>query len=497
MIANRAENRILSLESYDKNPNIFKKMLYFYGHMPREKLRHHQLEKLRALVNYHYLNNSIYREMCEQENLIPADIKSLDDLQKLPIVERDFLSKYSFSKDENGFLSLPISQLATFLSSSGSTGKSKRIPIARSALPSIFQNIATGFLIAGIKSFDEGLNKGVLPIFPHGPWPSSFFAQNACELISFAPKADSHMPFRWHMDMLLELPIQAIVTSPSIIFAFSNFLEDNKVDLPSLKLERILLAGEYFSESFREHIESKFATKVRDVYGCGETQMIGVESDALFEQFKGCLYHLADMSIIEVVKPGTNEILPSGEKGEMLITVFNRYEWPVIRYRVGDLVEYFSESNILCKEYQFPIMSRIKGRSDDMLVYGNVNIYPELLFNALRDFNIAQKIINFPRLNNDRFQFIIADQIESGMYANANLIVEIEENIDIGQISEQYLHQAKEKLLKYIFKHSNELYDAVTVSKHIPPPNITFVNKEMLSIKESKLCRMIDKRIKR
>ncbi len=449
---------------------------------PIDDIKERQLEKLQQSVQFHFNNNPTYKQMCDEKSVKPDDIQTLDDISKLPIIERDFLKKYSFSQGEGGFLSVPQSELVTYLNSSGSTGKSKRIPIARSAQDSIFQISAEGLWLGGVRGYNKPNGGLLMPIFPHGPWPSSFFVQNGSELIDFSIKAEMSMPYEWHKNNILELKPKYIITSPSFISALLKEI-GNDIDFEELNLDRILIGGEYFNESFRKEIEAKTNTKVIDLYGCAETQVASVECDSLHGS--GWMHYMAHHDIIEVVEPGTDHVLPLGEEGEMVISVLNREAWPVLRYRMGDIIALHPEEDYECScGSHLPRMSRIRGRADDMLVYGNANIYPEMIFNAVG---------KVPEVSSDKFKFqIIPDDSDLSSYY-AKLIVE---QNDGQKLTSEKKNELERKVLSELLAESNELTHAVTKGKQVKEPIIDIVEIGTLYKQEGKLKRMEDLRYK-
>lgn len=447
---------------------------------PLAKIKAIQLEQLQKAVSFHFENNPTYQKMCNERKVTPEDIKTLKDIELLPIIERDFLKTHSFKHELGGFLSVQQSELVTYLNSSGSTGKSKRIPIARSAQDSIFRVCAEGMWLGGVQGYNKENGGLLMPIFPHGPWPSSFFVQNGAELIDFSIKAEMSMPYDWHKMNIKELQPKYIITSPSFISALLKEIGDD-IDFETLNLDRILIGGEYFNESFRNEIEEKTHTKVIDLYGCAETQVASVECDDLHGS--GWMHYMAHNDIIEVVEPGTNNVLPLGEEGEMIISVLNRDAWPVIRYRMGDIIALHPEEDYECScGSHLPRMSRIRGRADDMLVYGNANIYPEMIFNAVG------KVSD---VSSDKFKFqIISNQNDHGNYF-AKLVVEQSNNVNLPKSKIKLLEQT---ILQNLLNESNELEHAVTKGKQIEAPIIEIVKVGKLYKQEGKLRRMEDLR---
>lgn len=339
--------------------------LAFYAHMSVEERYSHQLRQLQTSMRHHYNGNATYRQLCHDRGVSPDDIQTLEEIQHLPIVERDFLKKYSFCQGEGGALSVPFSDLTTYLNIPGSKARSEIIPVAESDMDSIFENVALALWMSGIRGYATSPCGTILPIFPQGSWASTFYSQNGCEIIGFSPRVDQKFPYELHLQNLKDFRPKYIHTSPSFISAFANYLE-GQLDFFELQLDRIVLAADFFSENFREEIEERFGARVLDLYGCAETQVVSIETDDLYERYRGLMYHLAHMSIIEVVEPGTENLLPLGEKGEMVITVFNQRAWPLVRYRTGELITLCPyESPLPGCEYTFPLMSRIRSHVDE------------------------------------------------------------------------------------------------------------------------------------
>lgn len=459
-----------------------------FGHLEPDALARHQLAAMRVAVAHHYRHNSTYRSMCAARHVTPNDLQTLEDLRRFPIVERDYLARYAFHQGEGGALSVPVSDLASFLNSSGSTGRSKRIPLAESELPSIAETCAMALWVAGVHGHHAPGGGTILPIFPHGPWPGALFLQSGSEIIGFAPKADMGLPFEWHRRNLEELAPRSLVTTPSFITALERHLREHGA--PSrYGLTRILLGGEYFSEGFRAEVERRFGCRVLDIYGCGETQIVTTEADDLYERRRGWMYHLAHMSYLEVVEPGTESPVPPGATGEMVITVFNRRAFPMVRYRMGDLISLAPpELHGGDLTWRFPLVSRIQGRADDMLKYGNVMLFPETFFQALARYAAAPPV----PLSFDKFRFELSSA-DDPLGVRASLQVELAEG-RASALPEEVRERAAKALLASITAQSDELYHALYIGRQVPPPSIELLDAGALYVKEQKLRRMVDRR---
>jgi phenylacetate-CoA ligase len=466
-----------------------------YGQMAPSDLRSYQFLQLKQLVAFHFTNNSTYRSMCETSRVSPSDLQSLADIRRLPIIERDFLKTFGFHHGDGGALSIRPSELTTFLTSSGSTGTPKRIPIAPASSSSIWQTTAMALWIAGIRGHEEQGGGPIMPMWPHGPFPSGFFQQNGCEIIGFSARSDIGMPLEWHLRTLVDIGAKYITTSPSFLSAFGDYAS-GRVDLPSLKLKRIVLLGEYFGEDYRRAMERRFGTTIRDAYGSGEIGNVAAEGDALHTYLPGHLYHLAHKSIIEVVKVGTDEPVPVGDPGEMLITVFDRIEWPVLRYRMGDVISQRSEDGTIEQlEHRFPIISRIRGRADDMLIYGGVNLYQETIFRALAAYNDSP--ICPLRVSYDKFVFSISQTEQFRPSAKLAVEVATRSHAEKRELDGRVVRAAQEGILAVLLRQSDELLHATTIAGTVLTPVIEVHEAGALYNKESKLRRMVDNRLRK
>ncbi len=453
-----------------------------------EAQRARQLSALRECVAHHYARNPTWRAMCEARGARPEQLRSLDDLRRFPVVERDFLSKHSMRHGEGGALSVPMSELTTFFNSSGSTGAPKRIPIAEVELQSIAETSAMGLWITGLRGHGADGGGTLMPIFPHGPWPGAHFVQNGCEIIGFSPRATMGMPFEWHRRTIEELAVKSVVTTPSFLSALERELRAHR-DPASLGLDRIVLGGEYFGEGFRSEMQRRFQCKVLDIYGCGETQVVLVESDELRERRPGWMHHLSHMSIIEIVEPGTETPVARGATGEMIITVLNRRAWPVVRYRVGDLLaadpEPERDRESSCK---FPRFTRIQGRADDMMKYGNVMLFPATFFQALAHVDRAHDGVS---VSLDKFRFEVFEDQDAN--SRAKLTVELAEG-KVDGCSNAAIARARDEILRALTAQSDELHHAIHVGRQVPPPEVVLVDARALYQQEQKLRRMVDHR---
>ncbi len=389
--------------------------------LSREEIHRLQTEKLRALVKHSYDGCAAYRKLMDSAGVKPSDIRSVDDIQKLPIVEK----KHILDNAPWGFVSKPKDKIARFIESSGSTGKPKFVAISKAEKQRLFELAARSFYLSGVRG--DGI---IFPMLPHGPWASAFFVQNGLELIGPTIPAEMSLPLDWHISRIQAYRPKYLITSPS--FASKLYEEgQDRIDFPSLGLNRMVLGAEGIGKTQRKRFEELFGTTVLQGYGCTE---IGVPAAECEE--KSGLHWFADEYIIEAVDPETKEPVAPGEIGEMLITALFKDSMPMIRYAMRDLI-YLKDEKCSCG-CNMPLMSYILGRSDDMMTLGAANVYPHQIMDA---------VASVPQLT-DKFQFIVGKR---GLRDHARLKVELRRGEKDTGIAETILGTLKSQISELFF----------------------------------------------
>ncbi len=342
-----------------------------YSTISLEELREWQLHQIQVLVRHHYDNNEIYRKMLEGKWVHPHDIKSLDDLIKLPIVEPHHIQDF-----DRGFYTKP-EEIGTFLHTSGSTGKQKIIPVhSGEETQRIFENSALGFYIVGMRE-----PKRIHCTFPFGPWPSAFFCANGAELIGPTIKADMSRPIEWHIEVLDRLHPAYVMASPSYISVFAQQLMKKGRDPSKFGFEVIMIGGEPSPDPFRMQLEEIFRAPVMDLYGCAEISPASMECPELKNSGR---HHILPEVFMEVRDMNDkSRMLQYGERGEMIVTPLFKTSMPVIRYNMRDIVTLRPLDSTCSCGLNLPMMSRVQGRTDDMFKYGGAEVYPEVVHAAL------------------------------------------------------------------------------------------------------------------
>ncbi|MFA0813036.1 phenylacetate--CoA ligase family protein [Microbulbifer epialgicus] len=441
-----------------------------YKYLSNNYIKRLQLYKLKRCVSFHYQNNKKYKAMMQASGVTPESIQSLQDLVKLPII-----TPIELSQDRvNDFYSVDSSEIATYLETSGSTGRPKIIPVSYTERDIIFEQGALMYRLAGIGSTalkNGRSSRSIYSLFPFGPWPGQFFLQHSGEELASTIRADIRMPMEWHKERLTFFKPADLVTYPSFIsFLYESLKKD--VDFLSLDLNRIVLAGEPFTESYRHKIETLFGTEVYDLYGCGE---IGVAAaECTHSRKSGYMHWYSPNLILEVVNPQTQKHVSDGELGEMIVTNLWRTSVPIIRYKMGDLI---STTTKKCPcDINLPLVSRISGRADETFQYGAASIYPSQIFDAIASAGIG-----------DKFQVRIKYTIDK-LSEKIILLVEESENINVGE--------AKIKINNFLRQLSPEFEQIVYGINFRPEIEVILVeNGTLFKQSQTKLKRIFDERI--
>ncbi|MBN2142424.1 AMP-binding protein [Candidatus Woesearchaeota archaeon] len=437
-----------------------------------------------GLVDFHYNNNARYRRMMDLHGVSPKHIKSSSDITRLPIVT----SKDITDDPIDEFHSVPEHEIARFLQTSGSTGKCKRIPVTNQEKEGIFVQTAVMNFLAGVKGYyktnggDDAGGK-IYSLFPCGPWPSQFFSLNACSLIGPTVTAGIHLPFDWHVEELLTMKPKYLITYPSFLSFFWKKMSP-KMDISSLGLERIVLAGEPFSETDRKRYERLFKTSVSDLYGCAEIYGAASECDHLRES--GWMHWYSPNLIMEVLDKETLEPIDEPQKeGIMVVTNLLKRAIPIVRYRMGDLISKGEPNGSCGCGLNLPLISRIKGRYDDTFQYGGANIYPDQIHSAA-------ELAGFE----DKYQLTLTRKSDEndGVFSDA-MVIYVEKEVANEREKREMESAFSRKFNEALSNSSLEYSQIVNIIEFCPPAQIELVEPgRLFNESKTKLKKIIDLR---
>jgi phenylacetate-CoA ligase len=331
--------------------------------LPREALEAIQLRRLQALVERVYNLVPFYRQKYDAVGLKPGDIKSLQDLQRLPFTtKQDLRDNYPF-----GMFAVPMEQVVRIHASSGTTGKPTVVGYTSRDIQTWSELIARTLSAAGVGRGDIVHNS-----YGYGLFTGGLGFHYGIERLGASVIPVSGGNTKRQIMLLQDFGPTVITCTPSFSLHLFDVAKDMGVDFASLKLRVGICGAEPWSEAMRAEIEKKLGIDVLDVYGLSEIMGPGVSIECL--EAKSGLHMFEDHFLPEIIDPNSMAPLPYGQTGELVITTLTKEAFPVIRYRTRDISSLHPEP---CKCGRTMVrMGRIQGRTDDMLIIRGVNVFP-------------------------------------------------------------------------------------------------------------------------
>ena len=336
--------------------------------LPRDELSALQLDRLRLCVE-RASAVAFYKQAFKRQGISPDNIKSLDDLARLPFtMKSDLRDHYPL-----GFLAVSRDKLARLHGSSGTTGKPTFVGYTRDDL-SLWSELCARFLVAG------GLRPEHLVqiAFGYGLFTGGFGLHYGVERVgaSVVPAAAGNTARQ--IMLMQDLRSDVLVCTPSYALTIAEKIIGDGIDLDSLGLKFAHFGGEPWTEDMRRLIERQLGILAFNNYGLSEVLGPGVSGEC----YARCGMHVQeDHFIVECIDPQTLEPVAEGEVGELVFTSLSKQAMPIIRYRTRDLAVLDSEP---CPCGRTGVrMSRVMGRTDDMLIIRGVNVFPSQVEEAL------------------------------------------------------------------------------------------------------------------
>lgn len=335
--------------------------------MPREELEALQLEELKEIVKYTYETSPYYKRAFDEAGVKPEDIETLSDIAKFPFVdkltERETQGVGSFLGE---MCSVPEDDVVFVSASSGSTGVPTLSPFTKKDFDE-WQDVESRlFYGAGMRKSDRYVHALNFTLFVGGP--DVIGAQNLGALCIWA----GTVPSERLLFILKEFKPTVIWTTPSYAWYLGETAKKSGIDpARDLAINKIIVAGEAGGsiKATREAIEKLWGAKLYDFFGISD---IFGACAGMCEEREGL--HLAeDHILVEVVDLKTGEILPPGERGELIMTTLRKHARPMIRFRTGD-IGYINKDKCKCGRTHTRI--NIVGRKDDMFIVSGVNVFP-------------------------------------------------------------------------------------------------------------------------
>ncbi|HEY9124157.1 MAG TPA: phenylacetate--CoA ligase [Bacteroidales bacterium] len=337
--------------------------------MSREEMRECQSKRLIETVQRVYHNVPAYREKMQQAHLVPEDIRSVDDLHKLPFtVKQDLRDNYPY-----GLFAVPMSEVVRVHASSGTTGKPTVVGYTRKDLATWSEVIARTLTAAGAHKHD------VIHIaYGYGLFTGGLGLHYGSEKIGATVIPISGGNTQRQIQLMHDFGSTVLACTPSYALYLAEAIDESQYKRSDLKLRVGVFGAEPWTETMRKEIEEKLHIKAIDIFGLSEVIGPGVSSEC---EHQCGLHVFEDHFIPEIIDPKTLEVLPEGELGELVFTCITKEALPLIRYRTRDLTRLHYEK---CKCGRTLVrMEKCTGRSDDMLIIRGVNVFPSQIEEVL------------------------------------------------------------------------------------------------------------------
>ncbi len=421
--------------------------------MSRDELEQLQLERLQATLFRVYMNVPFYRKKFDELSIDPDSFRSLDDLSKLPFTTKDDLrDSYPY-----GFFAVPLREVVRLQASSGTTGMPTVVGYTRNDIK-MWSNLVARILTAGGVSQTDIVQIA----FDYGLFTGAFGLHYGAERIGASVIPISSGNTRRQVKIMKDFKTTALVCTPSFALMMADTIHEMGINVNSLSLKYGLFGAEQWSDAMRHELQEKLKIIATDNYGLSEVMGPGVAGECLE---RNGLHINEDHFLVELIDPKTLKPVPPGGTGELVITSLTREAIPVIRFRTRDLTTLVSDTCPCGRTFRR--MSRVIGRSDDMIKIRGINVFPSQIEAVLLEIEGTAP----------HYQMIVE---RKGAEDELKVLVEVSESTFFDQMKKQ--RELMELIKKRLF---NELSISVEVK---------LVEKKTLERYEGKAKRVIDNR---
>ncbi|GAB6005877.1 phenylacetate--CoA ligase [Geobacillus vulcani] len=343
----------------------------------RSELEAIQLVRLRATAERVYERVPFYRQRFDEKGVKPEDIRTLEDVRKLPFTtKRDLRDHYPF-----GLLAVDLSQCVRVHASSGTSGKPTVVAYTKQDIERWADIVARAIVIAGGKPGDVIHNA-----YGYGLFTGGLGLHYGSERLGAVTVPVSGGNTDRQVMIIEDFQPTVICATPSYVLNIAERMKELGKDPRQTSLKYGIFGAEPWSEEMRRTLEETFDMKACDIYGLSEVIGPGVAMEC--HEAQNGLHIAEDHFLVEVIDPKTLEPVAEGEEGELVFTSLTKEAFPVIRYRTGDIASVTRE-RCACGRTTAR-MSRVKGRVDDMIIIRGVNVFPsEIEHHLLRVSELA------------------------------------------------------------------------------------------------------------
>ena len=339
----------------------------------RETMRALQLEKLQKTVKYAYDRVPHYKNAMDKAGVKPEDIKTLEDITRIPFITKEDLA----ANYPTGLFAQPMSEIKRIHASSGTTGKPKIVGYTQNDLDMWGECVARGLTMAGADKNDI-----VHVSYGYGLFTGGLGAHIGAETIGATVIPMSSGNTQKQLMFMQDMKSTVLCCTPSYALTLAEGLKKAGLTPDDIHLKAGVFGAEPWTQGMREEIEKGLGLRAHDIYGLSEIMGPGVSMSCAYN--KG-MHIQEDYFYVEIIDPDTLEVLPDGEKGELVITTLGKEGMPLIRYRTRDIC-YLMRDKCECGRTTVR-MSRVFGRTDDMLIIRGVNVFPSQIESVIMAMN--------------------------------------------------------------------------------------------------------------
>ncbi|MBQ8743119.1 MAG: phenylacetate--CoA ligase [Clostridia bacterium] len=411
-----------------------------------------QSERLVKQVKHVYENVPYYRDLMDKKGVKPEDIKGVEDLHKLPFVTKDDLREaYPY-----GMLAVPLERCVRIQSTSGTTGK-RVVAFYTQEDINLWEDCCARAIVAvgGTKDDVCQVCYGY-GLFTGGPGLNGGSHKVGCLTLPMSSGNTERQ-----IQFMMDLGATILCCTPSYAAYIGESLKERGYRPDDNKLRVGIFGAEPWTEEMRREIEDMLGIKAYDIYGLTETSGPGVA----FECCEQSGMHINEDNFIpEIINPETGEVLPDGEKGELVFTSITKEAFPLLRYRTKDICV-LSRKKCSCGRTLIK-MSKPMGRSDDMMIIRGVNVFPSQIETVL---------------------------LKEGYTPNYQIVVDRQNHTDTLDINVELSPEQFSDTMRDISAHEKKLASAITTMLGITP-KVHLVAPKTITRSEGKAVRVIDKR---
>ena len=420
--------------------------------MSREDMKALQSEKLVKQVKHVYENVPYYRDLMDKKGVTPDDIKSIDDLYKLPFLTKaDLRDAYPY-----GLLAKPLDDCVRIQSTSGTTGRRVVAFYTQNDIDLWEDCCARAITAVGGTKKDVCQVAYGYGLFTGGPGLNGGSHKVGCLTLPLSSGNTERQ-----IQFIMDLNATILCCTPSYAAYIGESLKEMGYTPDDIPLKAGIFGAEPWTEEMRKGIEATLGIKAYDIYGLTETTGPGVS----FECSEQTGMHVnEDHFFAEIIDPDTGEVLPEGEKGELVFTSLDKEAFPLLRYRTRDICV-LSRKKCSCGRTLIK-MAKPMGRTDDMLIIRGVNVFPSQIETVL---------------------------LKEGYEPNYQIVVDRVKNNDTFDVNVEMTAEKFTDKVGDIMAMEKSLANAIKTMLGINP-NVHLVSPKSIARSEGKAVRVIDKR---